>query len=64
MRDYYYNELEESSMVARWEAKWRRAEALDIARNMANLGFSMESVVSTTRLEPKMVEELYKSSSL
>jgi hypothetical protein len=46
---------------AEGEAIGEERKALDIARNMINLGFSFEAVISATELNPKKVKSLYKS---
>jgi len=68
--------LEDAGWIARWEARGEakgeaigeaRGEArgkermaLDIARNMLNLGFPFETIVSVTQLDPEKVRALYQ----
>ena len=40
-------------------ARAEERKALDIARNLANLGISFETVVSATKLDPEKVKALY-----
>ena len=48
---------------AKSEPKWRKSEALDIAKNMISMGFPIETVASATRLDPEKVKELYEAES-
>ena len=45
-------------LEAKIEARVEERKALDIARNMVNLGYPVEAVVSATMLEPEKVQEL------
>ena len=56
--------FEKTGMAARWEAKAEARTALDIAQNMVNSGFPLETVVSMTKLDPEKVKELYKGTGL
>ena len=42
------------------EARGRKSEALDIAKNMANHGLPMETIAAVTKLKPEIVKKLYK----
>ncbi|MCL2478401.1 MAG: hypothetical protein FWF22_02795, partial [Treponema sp.] len=48
---------------ARGEAKWKQSKALEIARNMVNLGLSEDIIITATGLEPETVKALFKSGS-
>ena len=58
----------QTGMAARWEAKAEaRAEertALNIAKNMLNLGLPLETVVSATKLDPEKIKTLVPAQSL
>jgi len=41
---------------------WNDEEAFEIAKNLVNLGFPIETVVSATRLDPEKVKVLYQSN--
>ena len=49
-------------LAAKWEAEAEERKAFDIAQNMVNLGFPLETIVSATMLDPEKVKELYKQS--
>jgi hypothetical protein len=55
--------FEELGYVAKWEAKGeargKELMALKIAKNMINQGFSFETIVSLTQLDPEKVKALY-----
>ena len=55
-------ELEKVFEEVGWIAKWREIEALDIAKNMANSGFPIETIVAMTKLDPEKVEKLYQGA--
>ena len=44
------------------EERGKKTEALAIAKNLVNLGIPFETVVSTTRLDPEKVKELYQGT--
>jgi hypothetical protein len=50
----------ETGLTAKWEARAKTEEALNIARNLANLGLPVEIVVSATHLDPEEVKTLYQ----
>ena len=50
--------LEETGVTARLEARVEERKALDIARNMLNLGFSVESIASATGLNMETIASL------
>ena len=50
--------LERTGIAAKWEAKAEERKALNIARNMVNLGYSMENIISATQLDSEKVKEL------
>ena len=64
--------LEEVGLTAKWEAigeargearseaKWKQSKALEIARNMVNLGLSEDTIIAATGLEPETVNQLHK----
>ena len=60
VKDVFDQVIEESGLAARWEEKYRAKEAFDIAQNMVNLGFPIETVISATRLDPEKVKVLYQ----
>ena len=64
MKDVFDEVMEKSGLAARLEekyrAKGRAEEAFDIAQNMVNLGFPIETVISATRLDPEKVKVLYQ----
>jgi hypothetical protein len=45
---------------ARGQVRGKKYEALNIAKNMVNMGLSFETVVSATRLDPETVKTLYR----
>ena len=47
--------FEKTGMAARWEER----KSLAIAKNMVNLGYSFEAVVSATMLDPEKVKGIY-----
>jgi hypothetical protein len=47
---------------AKGEARGEERKALAIARNMVNLGFPAETVVSATQLDPEKVKTLYQQA--
>ena len=47
-----------TGLVARWE----ELKALDIAKNMLNLGIPIETIISATKLDPEKVKELYQGA--
>jgi hypothetical protein len=55
--------FEEVGWIAKWEARGKaegkELEALKIAKNMINQGFSFETIVSLTQLDPEKVKALY-----
>jgi predicted transposase YdaD len=55
--------FEDVGWTAKWEARGRaegeQNKALDIAQNMINLGLPLETIVSTTLLEPEKIKALY-----
>ena len=55
--------FENAGLVAKWEARGEaRGEAnkaLDIAQNMVNSGFPLETIVSITELDPEKVKTLF-----
>ena len=54
--------LEEVGWTAKWEARGRQNEALDIAKNLINLGLPAETIVSATKLDPEKVKMLFQES--
>ena len=56
--------FERTGLAAKWEAraeaKGKEQEAKNIAKNMVNAGFPLETVVSMTNLDPEKVKELFK----
>jgi len=60
MKDVFDEVMEKSGLAARMEEKGRAKEAFDIAQNMVNLGFPIETVISATRLDPEKVKVLYQ----
>ena len=50
--------LERTGVVARWEAKFGERKALDIAQNMINMGFPIETIISVTSLDEEKVKAL------
>ena len=52
--------MERTGFTARVEAKAEERKALAIAQNMVNLGLSLKTIVSATRLDVERVKELYK----
>jgi len=55
--------LERTGYNARVEAKAKERNSLDIAENLVNMGFPLETVVSATNLAPEKVKPLYKAES-
>jgi hypothetical protein len=61
--------FEKTGLAAKWEtrgeaigeARGRQSEALDIAKNMINSGFSPEMIAAMTKLDPEKVKELYQT---
>ena len=49
-----------TGLAAKWQAMAEERNSLNIARNMVNLGYPMENIVSATMLEPEKVKELFK----
>ena len=45
-------------------ARLQERNSLAIAKNMVNLGYSFESVVSATMLDPEKVKGLYEETGL
>jgi len=45
---------------AKAEARGEENKALDIAKNLINMGFPLETVVSATNLDPEKVKPMYK----
>ena len=56
--------FEDAGWIAKWEArgetKGEERKALDIARNMVNLGLPFDTVISATMLEPEKVKAMYQ----
>ena len=52
--------LEDAGLTEKWEARGEERKAVDIARNLINLGFPLETVVSATRLDSEKVKALYQ----
>jgi hypothetical protein len=52
--------FEEAGWIARWEARGKAEEALTIAKNMMNLGFPIETIVSATQLKQEIVQKLFQ----
>ena len=50
--------LERTGLAARWEER----KAFDIAKNMVNLGYSAEAVITATQLESEKVKALYEEA--
>ena len=58
--------LKDAGWIARWEAqgeakgevRGKHIQTVEIAKNMMNLGLSMETIVSATKLDPEKVREL------
>ena len=53
--------FESTGMAARWEAKAEERKAIDVAKNMINLGLPFDIIVSATGLESEKVKALYQS---
>jgi len=53
--------LEETGQHVMWEARGEQIGILKTAKNMISLGFSFESIVSATQLDPEKVKELYQA---
>ncbi|MCL2043148.1 MAG: hypothetical protein FWG89_03315 [Treponema sp.] len=56
--------LEDAGMTAEWEARGEERKAFDIARNLLNLGFPPETVVSATGLDLDKVQSLEQFSAV
>jgi len=64
--------FEEAGLVAKWEARGeakgeargmaigKEQTAIEVARNMINLGLPFETIVSATKLDPEKVKTLYQ----
>ena len=61
--------MEEVGANVKWEAKGEaigeargeERKAIDVAKNMINLGLPFETIISATMLEPEKVKELYQN---
>ena len=58
--------LEEVGWVAKWEARGRaegeERKAIDVAKNLIDMGFAPETIVSATKLETEKVKALYQEA--
>ena len=54
--------LEKTGIAAKLEARAEERMAVNIAKNMINLGHTIESVISATRLDPEKVKAMYVDS--
>ena len=50
--------LRDAGWIAEWEAKGEERKAINIAQNLINMGFPVETVVSATNLDPEKVKAL------
>jgi len=53
----------ETGLAAQWEADGEQRKAFGIARNMVNMGFPIETVISATELDPEKIRTLYQASN-
>ena len=51
--------FEENGLAALWEARGEERKAFAIAKNLANMGIPIETVVSATQLDPEKIKGLY-----
>ena len=56
--------LREYGYIAKWDAETGESNSLNIARNMIGLGLPLETVVSTTELDPEKVRKPYASDGV
>ena len=54
--------IESTGLAAKWEARAEERKALAIAKNMVNMGFPMETIISATHLDPEKAKELYQQN--
>ena len=50
--------LEEAGWIAKWEARGEENKAINIAKNLLNLGIPLDTVVSATQLDPEKVKAI------
>ena len=51
-----------AKLEARGKARGEEHKAIDVAKNMINLGLPLETIISATMLDPEKVKELYEST--